>query len=68
MVTPGATDHLLDPRTAAEWLGCSRRTIYRRVADGSLPALKLAAAANSPIRVRASDLVRQLHLPNKDPE
>ena len=33
----------LSPSQAAKQLGVCKKTIYRRIADGSLPAVRLAA-------------------------
>ena len=45
---------LLTVPEAARALRCSRHTIYRRCADGSLPASRLGETG--PLRIRPADL------------
>ena len=56
------SDTFVSPARAAELLGVSRRSVYRWVGQGTLPALRVGSAANSPLRIRTGDLVEQLRL------
>ncbi len=53
-----ATPGLLKVDEVARALRCSRHSVYRRVADGSLPAMRIGA--RGPLRVRVYDLERLL--------
>jgi excisionase family DNA binding protein len=55
-------DALLTPREVAELVGVQPTTVRRWVREGCLPALRLGDAANGPLRIRVSDLTRQLSL------
>jgi excisionase family DNA binding protein len=46
----------LTPQEVAEVVGTSRKTIYRRIADGSLPAVRLGDGLRAPVRIGADDL------------
>lgn len=48
------TGRLFTLEEAAEWLGCSARTLRRRIDDGSLPVFRDGGL----VRVRAVDLER----------
>jgi excisionase family DNA binding protein len=48
---------MLPPGEVASLLGCSTRTIYRRVHSGHLPAFRLKGAGpNPPLRIAVDDL------------
>jgi excisionase family DNA binding protein len=47
---------LLTPTETAAILNCSRRWIYRLVAEGELPAVRLGDSARAPMRLRSRDL------------
>jgi excisionase family DNA binding protein len=47
---------LLTPAQAAARLGVSRDHVYRMVAAGELPAVRLGSGAKAPIRIRPEDL------------
>lgn len=48
---------MLPPGEVANLLGCSTRTIYRRVHSGHLPAFRLKGAGpNPPLRIAVEDL------------
>jgi excisionase family DNA binding protein len=46
-----SSETLLTVKQAASRLQVSKWTVYRRVADGQLPAVKLGEAPRSPIRI-----------------
>ena len=46
---------LLSPAEIAELLGVHRASVYRRIQDGSLPALRLGGEYG-PLRIRAEEL------------
>jgi excisionase family DNA binding protein len=52
------SDELLTPTQVAERLVLSTGTVYRYIAEGRLRATKLGDAANSPVRVLASEVER----------
>jgi excisionase family DNA binding protein len=52
------TDRLLTVTETAERLRCSRTSIYRKVATGDIPAVRLAE--HGPLRISADDLERWL--------
>jgi excisionase family DNA binding protein len=49
-------EQYLTPQEVAEVVHASRKTIYRRIADGSLPAVRLGDWPRAPVRVGARDL------------
>ncbi len=49
---------LLTAKQAAETLACSRRTIARMTADGTLPAVYLRPGCRKSLRYRAVDVAR----------
>src|SRR4051794_19676473 len=55
----------VSPRQAAELLAVSRRSVYRYIAAGRLRAVRVGVGRNAPLRVRTSDLVEQLRLPER---
>jgi excisionase family DNA binding protein len=59
---------LLTPAETAAILGVSRRWIYKLVADGELPALRLGDSAGAPMRVRPDDLNAWLQHANESRE
>ncbi len=50
----------LTPGEAAELLAVSRKTIQRRIADGTIPTVRLGAKL---VRIRRADLDRALSAP-----
>jgi excisionase family DNA binding protein len=60
-----APDRLLSTAEAAELLGISRRTVYRWIALGELPALRLGPAP-ALLRIRLSDLAARLQPTGKE--
>jgi excisionase family DNA binding protein len=56
------SDSFVSPARAAELLACSRRTIYRHVADGRIAALRFGSSPNAPLKIPIGSLVEQLHL------
>ncbi len=46
----------LTPQEAAEVVRTSRKTIYRRIADGSLPAVRIGDGKRAPVRIHPDDL------------
>lgn len=54
----------LTTKEAAEHLGVSTKTLYRRIADGTLAAYRLAE--NGPYKIRLEDLEKQIKPVNKD--
>jgi excisionase family DNA binding protein len=47
---------LLSVKQAAQRLGCSEKTIRRRLAEGSLPAVKLGSNRQAVIRIDPRDI------------
>ena len=62
---PNVEQEFVSPREAAQLLAVSRRSIYRYITAGRLRAVKVGAARNAPLRVRKTDLVEQLRLPER---
>lgn len=56
-MTAFETTSLLSPAEVARRLGVGRMTVYRRIADGSLPAVRISGDAG-PLRVPADELER----------
>ena len=54
--TPAATRPLLSPREVAELAGVSRKTIYREVRRGALPAKHIGRQ----LRIEPADFARYL--------
>jgi excisionase family DNA binding protein len=55
--TAGQLPPMLSPRQAAEYGGVDVKTIYRRLQDGSLPAVRFGPRC---IRIRREDLLKLL--------
>ncbi|WP_082969088.1 AlpA family transcriptional regulator [Mycobacterium sp. E2699] len=51
---------LLSPSQAAAYAGVDRKTIYRRIEDGTLPAVRFGPRC---LRVRREDLLKLLEPP-----
>ena len=51
---------LLSPMEAAQHLGVSRRTIYRKIHTDELPFFRLGDSPNAPLRVDPDDLTEWL--------
>ena len=58
-----ALKELLTVAETAELLGVSKKTVRRRVRDGSLPAVRLGGAPHFPIRIPQSELRTWLYEP-----
>lgn len=54
----GVTRRFLTPKEAARLLRCYRQSVYRRIAAGTIPAVRLDA--NAPLLVPARELERRL--------
>jgi excisionase family DNA binding protein len=65
-------DALLSPAQVAALVGVQPATVRRWCREGSLPAVRLGggSARNNPLRIRVSDLTRQLTLagPREKPD
>ena len=51
-----AEQRYLTPREVAEVLRTSRKTIYRKIASGELPSIRLGAGPRAAVRIDPSDL------------
>jgi excisionase family DNA binding protein len=56
-----ATQKLLTVREVGHRLGCSPWTVYRRIAAGEIPAVRLGSGSQAPLRVDADELERWLY-------
>lgn len=60
-MSTNATPELLTPAEVAELLRCDRSTVYRRIREGTLPAVRLGWAPQDPLRIPADELHEQLY-------
>jgi excisionase family DNA binding protein len=56
-----ATAELLTPLEVAELLRVNISTVYRRIREGTLPAVRLGYAPQDPLRIPADELHAQLY-------
>jgi len=56
---------MLTPSQACAFLQCSRRTLDRMLADGSVPYAKLARGKSAPVRIPRAGLMESLGLESK---
>jgi excisionase family DNA binding protein len=52
---------LLTVKEVAQRLGQSRFSVYRRVADGTFPAIRIGSTPNAPIRIPERELNEYLY-------
>ena len=63
----GETDEtLLTVAAAARWLNVSKPTVYRRIAEGQIPAVRIGATFG-PLRIPLTELRQWLYQPAESP-
>jgi excisionase family DNA binding protein len=60
------TPEFLTPNEVAAKLGQSRATVYRKIATGLLPAVRLGPSSRSPLRIVADELDEWLFTPERE--
>lgn len=65
MATQPSHSALVSPGAGARAIGVSRATLYRRINDGSLPAVRVGP--KNTLRIRMSDLQAMLRPADADP-